>query len=398
VALAGLLTLTMAAGPMTSFAFSALGPVMVVELELGRAQLGLLTTMLFIVAAAASGAAGRATDAFGGDRLLVVALGLSSFALGILAGAHSYVWLVAAAFCSGLSVAISNPATNHIILLHIEPASQSSVTGVKQAGVLASGMVAGTALPWGASSVGWRWPVLACALLTVCGMALSRRLLRQAGPTELRKPAQTRQGPRVPVPGIFWLRWYSFFMGAGHLGAIVYLPLYAFDTGRLSPATAGLLIAAVGLSGVCARVGLGAAGGRRLWKLPTVLALLAFFSGLSKLVIWASPGVGLGALWIGAAVFGATSGGWSGLGQLATIRIGGAALAGRASGAVTRSYYIGFLVSPALFGQLVERTGTYGYGWALMTTCSLMAVAGAQRLPDASGSRFSATGPDTQQT
>lgn len=382
LALAALLTLAMTSGPLTSFGLGALGPIIVTELDLGRAGFGLLTTIMFAVAAFASRPAGRVTDAVGAERVMLAGLTLAAAALLAVASASSYAALVVAACIGGLSVATNNPTTNKIIMRRVRPARQSAMAGVKQAGVLGAGVVAGSVLPLGAAVVGWRWPLVWCALLPVTGIVLARVVLFTAEPGraagEVAAASAPQRGGRVRIPGLFWLRWYAFAMGAGHLGVVIYLPLYAFEVGGLSATNAGFLTALLGLAGVTARIGLGAVGDRLgpPWR---VLALLATLSALSKVILWVSPGVGPGAIWFGALLFGATSGGWSGVGQVATIRVGGERLAGTASGAVTRSYYLGFLASPAVFGYILELSGTYAFGWGVLATSSLVATVGARR-------------------
>ncbi|MDQ3945015.1 MAG: MFS transporter, partial [Actinomycetota bacterium] len=145
--LAATLIVGMVISTFLGFAFGALGPFIIDDLDLSRTALGSLTTVMYFVGAALSPVLGPVVDRIGGRRSLLALFAVGSAGTVVAAAAPGYGGLVAGAALAGVAVALGNIATNQLIARHVEPARQGILTGLKQSGVQAGAFLAGAALP-----------------------------------------------------------------------------------------------------------------------------------------------------------------------------------------------------------------------------------------------------------
>jgi MFS family permease len=375
----------MAFGSCSGFAIGALAPFIVRDLGLSRSGLGLLTTVVFVVSAAASPVAGRVVDVLGGRRLLMGVFGIAGAALLAMAATPSYAWLLAAAALSGVATAIMNPATNQLISTHIPRGSQGTILGVKQSGVQFALFAVGLFLPSVALHIGWRGALAVAALPAAVGLAAVAFVVPRAGVAPRPAPgarASVRElvggdrGVRASVARdrmVVRLTAYAFLMGFGSAAVTTYLVLFGVESVGLTEAAAGLATASLGLAGIVSRV----AWARRVERMSSAAAPLALMA-LAGLVcvglILLAETAGAWLLWVGAVGFGATASAWNAVGNLVLVRELPLAVAGRASGVMQVGFYGGFIACPVVFGFLADTTRSYGPSWtsAMLT----LAIAG----------------------
>lgn len=368
---ATILTAGMMFGTFGAPAMSVLAPFLVEELGLSRTQLGTLFAISAALGAACSPIAGRLIDVVGGRRMLAATFLLGGAATLGIAAARGYGLLVAAACVSGLGSACGNPTTNKVIATHVPPGQRGLLIGLKASGVQAGFFLGGALLPLGAITLGWR-PTLVLTALAASIWGLGS-LLSLPRDHEGGGPASSRWRSTGRIRGVGWLAAYSFVMGAGMTALTSYLPLYANEEMGLSPAHAGAVASALGLTAVASRI-LWSRMGEGLSRLAPSLALIATISIAAVAAIWAAPLVGTWLLWAGAFAAGATLAAWGGLTMLAVIGGTEARHAGRASAMIQLGFLSGLAWGPAAFGLLVDATGSYSTGWLGVT---LLLAAGA---------------------
>ena len=383
VGLAAILTLAMAVGTLMTYTLGALGPFITDDLGLSRTALGALTTVLYGAGAVLSPVAGPLVDRFGGRWSLVVLFATGGVGTLLTAAAPSYGLVLGGVAVAGVSLALSNPATNQLLATRVEPGRRGLLTGVKQSGVQMGAFLAGSALPALAEATGWRGALAATATLAVAGAAATLR----AVPADDRR-ADLRAGhveaPAAPLPAslepaVNRLAVYALLMGFG-VGAVgAYLPLYAVEELAFGRPAAGLVAGLVGLVGIVARVAWGRRQDRSSVPVTRSLRTLAVGSVAATGLLWAADGAGAALLWAGAAAFGATAVAWNALGMLSIVRDVDVRVAGRASGRVLLGFYVGFVAGPVSFGWLVDQTGAYATGWAVLTGSFAAATAVAWR-------------------
>lgn len=362
---AGMLALAMGTGTYVGYAFGVLGPGLRSEFAISRTQLGLLTTILFVVGGPLSLVAGRAADRLGARRVMFAAFAVTALAVVIMATSRGYLILLLGAALAGVALATGNPVTNKLIAVHVPRGARGLTMGTKQAGVQVGAFLVGIAMAPLAAGVGWRAALGWSALVPLVGMGAAWFLVPPDPPHEAAHSAPPPRTHGRDHPGIRWLLAYAFLMGSGVAAINAYLPLYLVEQARVTPAVAGAVAATIGLVGIGSRVAW-AWVSEHLHSFTTPLLLLGVGSVLSIVLVLAVEVFGIWIAWPAAALFGATAITWNAVGMLAVITVSGSGLAGRASGVVTFGFYIGFVASPIIFGLIVDHLGGYLPAWSLV--------------------------------
>ncbi|MGH9040425.1 MAG: MFS transporter [Acidimicrobiia bacterium] len=373
------LAVTLSAGMVMStflgFAFAALGPFIIDDLDLSRTALGSLSTVMYLVGCVLSPVLGPLVDRIGGRRSLLALFAVGS--AGTLAAATSsdYAGLMAGAALAGVGVALGNISTNQLIARHVHPPRQGILTGVKQSGVQVGAFLAGAALP--ALAEAWEWrTALGASLLIAAGGVAGTLLTVPHHSGRFERPDEPGDAGPLPLgPAINRLTAYSTLMGLGVGAAAAYLPLYAVEALGTGRRTAGLAAGFMGLVGVVARVLWGRRHDRTVAPVTRTLLFLAVGSVVAAGLVGAAEVAGVALLWAGAAALGATAVAWNALGMLSIVRDVDPARAGRASGRVLLGFFAGYLAGPVSFGAVVDATDEYALGWAGVTAAFVAAVA-----------------------
>ena len=367
LAFTGTLALAMGSGTYLGYAFGVLGPDLVAEFDLSRFQLGLLTTVLFVVGGPLSLVAGRATDHFGARRVMLVAFTVTAGAVVGIAISPGYPLVLGAAAVAGVALAAGNPVTNKLVAEHLPRGSRGLTMGGKQAGVQVGAFLAGVVLAPVAVSAGWRaalgWSAVIPALAIVVVLAVVPRDPPPAPPEAAAPRSHSTHSVRL-------LMAYAFLMGTGVAAVNAYLPLYLVERAGASSGVAGSVVATIGLVGIVSRVSWGWAS-ERMRSLNGPLLALGLGAAAAIALIAAVEPLGLWVAWPAAALFGASAITWNAVGMLAVITESGTRRAGRASGVVTFGFYIGFVASPVAFGWLVDRMDGYLLAWGLVAAAFL---------------------------
>lgn len=352
----------MAASTAVQYVFGVLAPFLLREFDISRSRLGLLTTTAFLVAAAGSPGAGRLVDRLGGRRVFAASMGLVGVALLGMAAAPSFPWMLVGAAGAGGGLATCNPTTNKLIAAHISSGSRGVITGIKQAGVQVGAFAIGITLPALATAFGWRIAFAATVVVPAGAMIAALGLIPPDERAGSGAPARPEDKQALAAT-VWWLAVYAFLMGSGVAVFGAYLPLYAEERIGLSVGGAGGIAATMGLIGVFSRIAWGW-GSERLGQFSLPLGVMGLGSIASAGLFIAAEGWGAWALVAGAVLFGLTGITWNAVGMLAVLTEVDAREAGRASGYVLTGFYIGFVVSPSLFGYSVDATGSYTLGWS----------------------------------
>ncbi|WP_282697221.1 MFS transporter [Streptomyces sp. CC208A] len=366
--LTALLTTAMAFSMMQLFLIGALGPRLVEGLGMSETVLGLTTTVGFGTAAVLSPSGGRIVDRVGPRRSLVALLVVSAVALGLIGAAPGPALLLAAVALGGLPQALANPATNKAILAAVPTPRRGAVTGAKQSGVQLGAFAAGLPLATAAGLLGWRGAVWVAAGAALLAALWAWRALPDDTPRKGGAVPPASVGPGSPVP---WLAAFSLFLGAGIASVNTYLALFGAQRLDMGPATAGALVAVLGVAGIAGRVGWSRAAtpGRAPW-LPGLLS-----GGAVGAAVLLAAAVRVEALvWVAAVAVGVFAVSGNAVSMVLVMQRSAPGRTGQDSALVAAGFFAGFAVGPPLFGLLAER-GRYGQGWLLVA--AEFVVAGA---------------------
>ncbi|MFC4904517.1 MFS transporter [Kocuria oceani] len=378
------LTATMAVGPLLTHSLSAMSPLVIQDLRLTEAQFGLLATVTFFVAAVTAVRTGRWADRLGARTLLAVMFGGAVLAMLLAAVAPDYTVLLLAMVLSGLGQVMANPATNRLIRLHVPAHRRASWLGVKQAGVQAAQLVAGLTFPALGLLLGWRTAVAVAAgavlLLLVHGWCTVPENHAGDRPAPVSRPGLSsphppgRTGGRPPMPGV--VRAYAAaaaLTGLGAQAANVYLPLYAHRELGLDVVAAGATVSVAALVGIASRV---------LWARVMDRPGADGFVLLAGMALGAAVSAGLlvlaplhpalaWAVWPAAVLHGGAALAVSVIVMSGAMRAVPAERVGASTGVVTMGLYAGFCSGPLVMGVLLQFTGSFAVGWALVLVCYL---------------------------
>jgi predicted MFS family arabinose efflux permease len=378
------LMLTMTVSAYQLFTFAVLASPLLADLDMSRAQLGLVGSVNTLVGATSSPATGRLTDRIGARRSVVAVIIVSAAAMVAMALATNVWWLALAAAIGGLPQGWGNPATNSLIASRIPVGRRGAVTGVKQSGVTLGVFLAGASMPAIATEWGWRTSVwVFAALFTAFGFLVQATLgadpERPDGsvPRAPRSPERRRaeRAARAPIdPFIVRLAIYACLMGTAGGAIGRFFNLFAEESIGFSIESAGLITAVGGLMGMAARVVVGRWAETRIS--PTKLLGLLSIVGMSYcvvLIVVSSSTANL--LWFAPPLSAIGIAAWNAVAMLAVIMFVSSGDSGRNSGFVMFGFLGGLSISAPLAGLAVDHWDTYRPVWAAsLVLCAAAAV------------------------
>lgn len=361
VPLSYVLVFAMGFATLTGGVLGILGPFLLDELGISRAELGWLITFNTLSGALISVWLGSFTDRIGAFSALALLGATSSTALVLYAVSHTFVLIAIGAVIGGVSQSFSNPVTNKLIALHVPYGERGVVTGVKQSGVYVMVTIAGVAVPGGALLFGWR-PTLVIFAAAALAFTLSA-LLILPDDRKVVHPDERRAGGGRVDPAVWWLTLYGFLHGA--VGGFSFLfPLYATEALGRSEQFAGAVVSVAAIGALVGRIGWARAAERRLGY-STPLLVMALGGVLAVVIITAAQPGPVALAFVGAVLFGASTNSWNAVGMLAVTNLSGSADAGRGTGIILTGFLAGLGVGPPVLGWVLDLTGSYTLVWAI---------------------------------
>ncbi len=341
-----IVTLSTQAVFLVGAAFFQIGP----EFGLRPLHLGFLTAAFFLTAAGTSAPLGRWVQRVGWQKTMVLNMRIAALVLGAVPLVARDVWslgglLIAAAMIYGAS----NPAANQALADHTDPARQATIFGAKHAGIPASTLLAGLAVPLVVERYGWRWSFVVAAVLALVvsflvprGALSAREGSDAEQSTEPVRTTSTRDLVFLAV-GSSFATWGAIALGTYLVTATVSIGFSASAAGLLQFVGSAVSILARVLAGmVTDRVGGRGFGG---------IVILASIGALAFLAL--SQATGSAYLILVVVAF-ATGWGWPGLMTYTVVRANRASVAS-ASSITQAGVFVGAGAVPILMGVVIER-------------------------------------------
>lgn len=348
-------------GVLPVFLVGGLAVQLRADLGLSISMVGGAVAVFFAVSALVARALATVTERVGPTVALRASAIGSATCLAGLAGAPSGTWLLVALCCAGLPNALSQPASNEMLIARVPTGRRGLAFAVKQSAIPLSTLLAGLAVPTIALTIGWRW-VFGFAAVAGLVAALAAPRLSWQRPSRWERPAGASAGVLLlalaAVTG----------MGSAAANAMgIFVTISAVDVGY-DEAAAGLVLALGSAFGLVSRLVAGAVADRAQ---PDLLRMVAAMLGLGSvgfgLLALGNPGTFLVGLILG---FGA---GWAWPGVF------NHAVAARFSDRVATAtsvtqtgVYLGAAAGPLLFGLIAEHLGASA---AWLASCATMVVA-----------------------
>jgi predicted MFS family arabinose efflux permease len=347
------LTYAMGAGPLITHMVSGLSPLLVDEFDLTSVQYGAIATTTFTLAALTSLVLRGIADRLDDRRSMFTIAAGAALGVVLVAGAETYLWLIAAAVAAGIAQGMSAPVTNRLIA-HNMDSRQGPATGIKQSGIQVSQFLAGLAFPLLAPHLGWRGAATTGLVAVAAGMILIAVYVPR--PVKVPRSVRRAGGAVVLSSMVWWLAGYSLVMGAGLQAISVYTPLFAKSELGFGAEAAGITTAVAGIVGVASRV---------LWSRATtlmqrpamVLGVMALASAATSGVLVASSVWHVTALvWVACVLFGASAAAANAIVMIVLILTLPARSLGPATAMTVFGLYVGFAAGPVAFGALADAT------------------------------------------
>lgn len=367
------ITLAMMVGTMLPYAVAVLAPLITRDLGISAADIGMFGTTTMLVATFAAPRAGLAVDRLGPRATINVLHGAFAVAAVTLAVSNGTAALLVGALVAGISLCLTNPVTNQVIVTQVRPGLRGVLTGIKQAGGQLSAMTAGLALPMLAGWWGWRTALLAFVVFAAAGIASTVTVPRLPRvPSSGAKPA-TASLSEGAERELRQLRLFGFLVAAGTGPMLYFLPLFVVDQFEASASLAGSTAAVGATIGTVARLSWGPIT-ERLRRPVIALTIIGCASTVGMVLLAGATFVGLSLVWPAVVIIGASGLAFTTPAMLAIMRTVGPESTGAASGRFARSTYAGGVISPITFGWIIDATGSYRSAW-IIAACLLAASA-----------------------
>lgn len=385
----GLLALVTAAhafGAVSVLAVAPLAPLLLEDLHLTRAQVGLFLPAIYLGGVIMSLPAGWLTDRLGARLTLAAGQGLTGALVALAAGADRFVLILLLLFLGGLGWAVVNPATGKVILERFPARERGFAMGIKQTGLTVGGIAASLTLPALALAHGWRVALTVAAVTSLVAAAAGLVFLpadRARGHAGQPDPPRFAELARfLSNRSLLVLLASGLALGMAQASVLAYLALFAREGLGWSVVAAGGLLALVQVGGTASRLGWGFIsdrffGGRRR---PCVI-INSVIGGSSYLVFASGAGLPVPLVGAVAVVAGAGAFGWVGLYLALAAEVGGHRYAGLLTGVAVSFAWSGVLAGPPLFGLLLQWTGAYGVPWLVLALLAFGAAAALASIP-----------------
>ena len=380
-----LTTLQQAGLTSIRFGLPILAPFWRESLHLSLAQVGLLLGAFDLGALVLLIPLGALADRWGEPSVLAAGALFTAVTTAAVTQARGLGALAFLLAVAGLGYGSGQTAGSKAVAMAFGPASRGTAMGVRQSGLPLGGLIAALLLPPVAVAFGWRAAIATAAVVCAIPGVLCWVALRNGGGP----PASPGQAFLPRISGILRDEGIRRTTGVAMLLVVAqfcyqgYLALYLADRfGWRKDVAAGFLVA-VHLGGILGRLGWGAVSDVRYQGRRTpVLTWCAGAGAAFPLALIALPAPAP-ALLVAVVAFlgGVVLLGWNGLYTNLIIELAGPPRAATAVGVSMTLLFATTVVTPALFGWLVDHT-SYSVGWAALAGVMVAVFFGTRGIPE----------------
>jgi MFS family permease len=364
------------------FVLPMLFPFLKAQLAVGYIELGFALTVFAVTSGLTQAPIGYLADHIGARKILLMGLTLGGFALIMLALHLSYAWLIASAALLGLANSVYHPANYAILSAHMNEARMGRAFSIHTFAGFLGGAVAPAIVALLVATIGGNGaliasgavgPLVALVLVVVGIPDASAANFRTAGAGA---PRQSVVTPALILLTIFFTLLSLSSAGIGNFGVVALMSGY----GATFPAANLALTAYLGASAVGVLAGGFLADHTRrhgqvaaaCFAVNAAIVLMIALMNLPQLALTAAM----------------TLAGFLG-GMIAPSRdmmVRNAApvgAAGRAFGIVSTGFNVGGIISPLLFGWIMDQNAphwVFGASAVFMVVTVLLALA-TERIP-----------------
>ncbi len=344
------------------------------EIGLTTTRLGVLTAAFFLSAAITSPTLGRTVERIGWQTAMRInTAGSAAVLITIALFARSFAVLLVLLVVGGAIYGFSNPAANKSLAERVFPDRRGLIFGLKHAGIPASTLLAGLAVPL--VIVRWGWPAayaLALVLVPVVWLLIASDGDEVAAIPAVDEPG--RGARRLRAVHLATLSTAAALCTTAAMSLSIFLVEASVEEASLTESQAGLLLFAGSIASILGRMFAGAVTDQVHGR---GFATLVVLMGTGAMVFFLMrPATGVVFVVLVLAAF-ATGWGWPGMMTFTVVNANTETVA--ASSAITQAgIFAGAGVGPVLLGAIIDAT-SFSTSWAvvslaLLTAASIVAV------------------------
>jgi MFS family permease len=367
------------------FVLPMLFPFLKQQLGVGYIELGFALTVFGVVSGLTQAPIGYLADHIGARKILLIGLTLGGCAL-IMLGLHlSYPWLIGSAVLLGLANSVYHPADYAILSAHMDESRMGRAFSIHTFAGFVGGAVAPATVAALVATIGGNGALIACGavgpavalLLMVFGVPDAHAAER--GPNGARAPKRSVVTPALIVLTVFFMLLSLSNAGISNFGVVALMSGYGTSfssanialTAFLGASAAGVLAGGF-LADRTQRHGQVAAA---CFGINAVLVLIIALAGLPPLLLTLVMGV---AGFLGGVIAPSR--------DMLVRNAAPPGAAGRAFGIVSTGFNIGGIISPLLFGWIMDQNMPH---WVFGTSVIFMVMTVVLSLITDRGSQIS---------
>jgi MFS family permease len=352
------------------FVLPMLFPFLKAQLGVGYIELGLALTAFAVVSGITQAPIGYLADHIGARKILLIGLTVGGCAL-IMLGLHlSYPWLIGSAMLLGLANSVYHPADYAILSAHMDEQRMGRAFSIHTFAGFVGGAVAPATVAALVATIGGHGALIVCGavgpavalLLMVFNVPDAHAAQRDANGT--RAPKQSVITPALIVLTIFFMLLSLSNAGIGNFGVVALMSGYgtSFSTANIAltaflGASAAGVLAGGFLADRTQRHGQVAAA---CFAINAVLVLIIAVAGLPPFL-----------LTLALALAGFLGGVIAPSRDMLVRNAAPPGAAGRAFGIVSTGFNIGGIISPLLFGWIMDQNMPH---WVFGTSVIFMVL------------------------
>ena len=342
------------------------------DLDMSRAQIGLIASGPFVGSMPTSLFAGWLSDVVGVRRLQTMTMAALFACMLLFSQAQSFIQGFLLSILLGVALSTSFPVTVKGIVDWVTPRTRGVALGIMEAVIPVGAIFSAVLLPILAEAFSWRTAVMVVAFWIGASGVIFFVFYRNRRDGYIEERGSSRPSGRIAAVarnrGIWLIAFFGCCFASTNVVLFSYMVLFLKEDLGLSPVVAGGSLA-VGM--------VGSAVGRVVWGVVSDLILhgrrvevLAFVCVLSvisvALLTWLPSDASLVVVWSLMFFIGFTAMGWSGLWTALISELAGPALTGTAIGFVVTINSVLVITVTPLFGFIVDRTESYDIAWGAL--------------------------------
>ncbi len=339
------------------------------DIGLTTTRLGVLAAAFFLTAAIASAPLGRVVERIGWQRAMRInVVGSAAVLIAFLAFARSFTAFFVLLVVGGAIYGLANPAANKSLAEQVSPDRRGIIFGLKHAGIPASTLLAGLAIPL--IIVRFDWPASFAMALVLAPVVWLLIVTDSDEPSPIPAVDEPGRGARpLSAAHLATLAGAAALSTWAALSLSIFLVEASVEEASLTESGAGLLLFAGSLASIIGRMTAGAVTDRIRGRGFATLAVLMGTGSLVFLLLRPATGAMFVVLVL---VAFATGWGWPGMMTFTVVNANASTVA--ASSAITQAgIFLGAGLGPVVLGWVIENT-SFQTSWAVVSLALLIAA------------------------